>query len=198
MAIAMLVCAILVLNSNLTTARAAGSSCLPDVPLIDDHGQPFNPASLKGKAILVDFVHVSCPGVCMTLTGKFSAIAKKLGPQLGDSVVLLSLTNDPEHDSPEQLLKMARKRGADLDGWMFVTGKPDDITRMLETFGLKNGREPDGDPAHIPQVFLVGTDGCTIRDYNGIMMKPGVVAGDLHQAAAGKLAKAHSKWYEHL
>jgi cytochrome oxidase Cu insertion factor (SCO1/SenC/PrrC family) len=195
-AIIVVACLVLALGSR--AASAASPSCLPDVPLVDDHGQPFNPTSLKGKAVLVDFVHVSCPGVCMTLTAKFTEVAKKLGPEVGSNVMLLSITNDPEHDSPAQLLSMARKRGADQNGWLFATGKPDDVTEMLEAFDLKNGREPDGDPAHIPQVFLVGTDGCVVRDYNGLVMHPPTVAGDLQQAASGKLAKAHSKWYEHL
>ena len=128
----------------------------------------------------------------MTLTGKFSAVARKLGPQMGSDVILLSVSNDPEHDDPAQLLKLARKHGADISGWHFVTGKPDDIAKMLDAFGLKNNKEPNGEPAHIAQVFLVGPDGCTVHDYNGIVMKPKQVADQMRRAASGNQAEAHN------
>ena len=151
-----------------------------------------------GKATLVDFVHTSCPGVCMTLTGKFSAVAKKLGPQVGSDVMLLSVSNDPEHDDPAKLLKLARKHDADQSGWYFVTGKPEDIAKMLDAFGLKSGKEPDGEPAHIPQVFLLGPDGCKVHDYNGIIMKPKQVADQMRQTASGNEAKAHVEGHQPL
>jgi protein SCO1 len=166
------------------SARASSNTCMPDLPLVDSHGQPFDPASLKGKAILVDFVHTSCPGVCLTLTGKFSDVASKLGPELGSNVVLLSITNDPAHDGPKQLLQMAKKHGADKIGWLFLTGKPQDVDKFLAVFDLKSGLEPDGEPAHIPQVFLVGTDGCRMHDYNGMVMRPDKVTADLRRAAS--------------
>ena len=189
----LLVVAIAFAALSISGSVSAGSkACIPDVPLVDSHGQPFDPATLKGKATLVDFVHTSCPGVCMTLTGKFSAVARKLGPQMGSDVILLSVSNDPEHDNPAQLLKLARKHGADRSGWYFVTGKPEDVAKMLDAFGLKNGKEPDGEPAHIPQVFLVGPDGCTVHNYNGIIMRPKQVADQMRQAASGNQAEAHN------
>ncbi len=155
---------------------------LPNVSVIDDHGRPVSLSSLKGKVVLLDFIHVGCPGVCATLVSKFGEVADILKPELGSKVVLLSVTNDPEHDRPEQLLALARSSDADLNGWLFVTGKPDDVARVIKAFGVNNERMPDGSPAHITQVFLLGTDGQKKREYRGMLMKPQAVVSQIRDA----------------
>src|SRR5262245_4778584 len=62
-----------------------GAATLPeDVSVIDHYGKPFSLASLKGKVVLLDFVHIDCPGVCTNLTNKFGQVADRLGPdQIG-------------------------------------------------------------------------------------------------------------------
>ena len=155
---------------------------LPNVSVIDDHGRPVSLGSLKGKVILLDFIHIGCPGVCATLVSKFGEVADSLKPELGSKVVLLSVTNDPEHDRPEQLLALARSSDADLDGWLFVTGKPTDVDRVIKAFGVNNERMPDGSPAHITQVFLLGTDGQKKREYRGMLMKPQAVVSQIREA----------------
>ena len=155
---------------------------LPNVSVIDDHGRSVSLSSLKGKVVLLDFIHVGCPGVCTTLVSKFGEVADSLKPELGSRVVLLSVTNDPEHDRPEQLLALARQSDADLDGWLFVTGKPDDVERVIKAFGVKNERLPDGSPAHISQVFLLGVDGQKKREYQGMLMQTQTVVSQIREA----------------
>ena len=155
---------------------------LPNVSVIDDHGRPVSLGSLKGKVVLLDFIHIGCPGVCATLVSKFGEVADILKPELGSKVVLLSVTNDPEHDRPDQLLALARSSDADLDGWLFVTGKPSDVARVIKAFGVNNERMPDGSPAHITQVFLLGTDGQKKREYRGMLMKPQAVVSQIREA----------------
>jgi len=155
---------------------------LPNVSVIDDHGRSVSLGSLKGKVVLLDFIHIGCPGVCATLVSKFGEVADILKPELGSKVVLLSVTNDPEHDRPEQLLALARSSDADLDGWLFVTGKPTDVARVIKAFGVNNERMPDGSPAHITQVFLLGTDGQKKREYRGMLMKPQAVVSQIRDA----------------
>ena len=155
---------------------------LPNVSVIDDHGRPVSLGSLKGKVVLLDFIHIGCPGVCATLVSKFGEVADSLKPELGSKVVLLSVTNDPEHDRPEQLLALARSSDADLNGWLFVTGKPSDVARVIKAFGVNNERMPDGSPAHITQVFLLGTDGQKKREYRGMLMKPQAVVSQIREA----------------
>jgi protein SCO1/2 len=162
---------------------------LPDVSLIDQHGNSVSLASLKGKVVLLDFIHIGCPGVCSTLVSKFGEVADILKTDLGPNVVLLSVTNDPEHDRPEQLLELARTSAADLKGWLFVTGDPRDVERVIKAFGVNNEKLPDGSPAHITQVFLLDRDGRQRREYRGMLMKPEAVVAQIREVmdqAAGK------------
>jgi protein SCO1/2 len=156
--------------------RGRHEASLPDVQVIDDHGNPLALRSLRGKIVLLDFIHVGCPGVCSNLVNKFGQVADRLGPELGSRVILLSVTNDPIHDNPTELLKLARSSQADMKGWLFVTGNPDDVNRVIKEFGLNNDRLPDGSPNHLTAVFLLGSDGRQKRQYRGMVMNSDAVA----------------------
>lgn len=163
-------------------SRPVGS--LPDAKVIDDHGNPVSLASLKGKVVLLDFIHVGCPGVCSNLVNKFGQVADSLGPKLGSQVVLLSVTNDPTHDNPAELLKLAQSSQADMKGWLFVTGTPDEIDRVIKAFGVNNERLPDGSPNHITRVFLLGTDGRQKHEYQGMVMNSAAVVAQIKDTLA--------------
>ncbi len=152
---------------------------LPDVHLIDDHGQPVALESLKGKVVLIDFVHIGCPGVCDTLINKFGQIADQIRPELGTRVVLVSVSNDPVHDRPDLLLKLARDRQADMTGWLFLTGNAADVNRVIAAFGIDNHPLPDGSPNHISRVFMLGPDLRQQREYAGMAMHSRAVATDI-------------------
>ena len=151
------------------------SASLPDVQVIDDHGNRVSLGSFKGKVVLLDFIHVGCPGVCSNLVNKFGQVADSLGPELGSKVILLSVTNDPNHDNAAELLKLARSSQADMKGWLFVTGKPEDVDRVIKAFGVNNDRLPDGSPNHITRVFLLGPDGRQKHEYQGMVMDSAAV-----------------------
>jgi cytochrome oxidase Cu insertion factor (SCO1/SenC/PrrC family) len=152
---------------------------LPDVQLIDDHGHQVALESLKGKVVLIDFVHIGCPGVCDTLINKFGQIADQIRPELGTRVVLVSVTNDPVHDRPDLLLKLARDRQADMSGWLFLTGNAADVNRVIAAFGIDNHPLPDGSPNHISRVFMLGPDLRQQREYAGMAMDSHSVASEI-------------------
>jgi protein SCO1/2 len=155
------------------------AASLPDVQVVDDHGNPVSLGSLKGKVVLLDFIHVGCPGVCSNLVNKFGQVADSLGPELGSKVVLLSVTNDPTHDNAAELLKLARSSQADMKGWLFVTGKPEAVDRVLKAFGVNNTPMPDGSPNHITRVFLLGPDGHQTHEYQGMVMDSAAVVAQI-------------------
>jgi cytochrome oxidase Cu insertion factor (SCO1/SenC/PrrC family) len=168
-----LACAALIgalLIAGCSRKAAPRNSTLPNVPVIDDHGHALSLGSLRGKVVLLEFIHIGCPGVCDTLVSKFGQVADALGPDLGSKVVLLSVSNDPEHDTPPKLLELARSREADLAGWLFVTGKAGEVDRIIKAFGLHNEPLPDGSPNHITQVFLLSPDLRARREYAGMAM----------------------------
>jgi protein SCO1 len=167
---------------NRSSLQASSSDCLPAINLIDQNGQRVSLSSLKGKPVLVDFIYTSCPGPCKTLTQRMIDVAQKLGPTLGSQVTMVSISIDPEHDGPQQMLDYARTQGAARNGWLFLTGGPGEVDATLAAFGLSRERESDGSVSHIVGVILVGADGRKLHEYNGENLKYDTVAADLRIA----------------
>jgi protein SCO1/2 len=162
------------------------ADCLPDIALLDQHGQKVSLASLKGKPVLFDFIYTTCPGPCLMLTSRMKQIANQLGAALGSEVRIVSITVDPEHDHPAQLLTYAQAQDANINGWTFLTGTPKQIDDVMAHFDLIRKHEADGTVDHVVEYFLVGADGHELLQYMGEKADPKIVAGDLQQAAQGK------------
>ncbi len=165
-------------------AAANTNDCLPNITLVDQNGNRVSLASLKGKPVLIDFVYTSCTSTCPMLTAKMAAVARKLGPELGSGVRIVSITLDPEHDGPAELLDYARRENAAEPGWLFLTGSPADVDAVLARFRLKRERESDGSVMHTISAFLLGPDGRQIRQYNALEVNADTVAADVNRASA--------------
>lgn len=160
-------------------AAANSSDCLPALTLVDQHGRDVTLASLKGRPVLIDFIYTTCPGPCPLMTSRMAAVAKLLGPDLGKQVTFVSISIDPEHDRPAELEKYAHARGADEAGWLFLTGTPAQIDRVLALYHLKRMRNPDGTVNHAAASFLLGPDGRQVRQYQPLEVKPSAVVADI-------------------
>jgi protein SCO1 len=160
------------------------ADCLPAIALVDQHGAKVSLAGLKGKPVLIDFIYASCATACPLMTARFVQIAGKLGGDLGTKVTMVSVTIDPEHDDPAQLLDYAKTHAADRDGWLLLTGKPAAIDALLRIYRLNREHEPDGTIAHVTMSFLVGADGKQIRMYDTMEVAPDVVVGDIDRTLA--------------
>lgn len=179
-------------NQNNSPATAAlppdRPDCLPNLTLTDKFGHPINLMSLRGKPLLFDFFYTTCPGPCLVLTARMRMIAKQVGPALGSQVTFVSVTVDPEHDHPEQLLTYAKDRGVDRMGWLFLTGAPEQIDQLMARFKLRQQHESDGSVDHVLEFFVVGADGHLLYQYLSDT-SPERIAGDL--TAAEKVVAAN-------
>jgi protein SCO1 len=175
------------------------ADCLPDITLVDQNGHNVSLASLKGKPVLFDFIYTSCPGPCLLLTSRMKQIADRLGPKLGTEARIVSITVDPEHDHPEQLNAYAKAQGADVNGWLFLTGTSKQIDDVLAHFDVIRQHEADGTVDHVLEFFLVDANGHALLQYMGEKAEPDRVASDVERAvahepmAAGAGAIVHSR-----
>jgi protein SCO1/2 len=160
------------------------AECLPAVALTDQHGKQLMLSSLQGAPVLFDFIFTACRGPCPLLTQRMKTVAKDLGDLVGSKVRLVSLTVDPEHDGPSQLLTYAKQQGAETEGWSFLTGAPEKVDEVMQRFSLRRQREADGSVNHVTEFFLVGADGHPKRQYPGLTTEPATIAEDLRRAAA--------------
>ena len=119
------------------------------------------------------------------LTAKMAAIAHALGPALGGNVTIVSISLDPEHDSPAELAKYAKSHDASGKGWIFLTGTPAQVDQVLAPFKLRRTRESDGSITHSTVAFLLGPDGHQIRQYNALDVSPDAVVTDV-ESVGGK------------
>jgi protein SCO1 len=162
--------------------EATRTGALPDISLVDQNGKPVVLSSLKGKPLLVDFIYTSCPGPCRTITLSMEGVAAKLGPALGPRVAFVSISIDPEHEGPPQLLSYAKKLNAERAGWLFLSGGPEEIDSVLAAFHLKRERAPDGEIEHLEEVILIAADGRTFKVYEGDVLHADSVLADLRRA----------------
>lgn len=162
------------------------SDCFPDITLVDQHGRNVSLASLKGKPALFDFIYTRCPGPCLLLTSHMKLIANRLGPELGTDVHIVSITVDPEHDHPAELLAYANAQGAEVNGWLFLTGTPKQIDDVMKRFNVIRQREADGTVDHVLEFFLVDANGRAALQYLGEKASPDVIVSDLNRTLAGE------------
>lgn len=161
--------------------EASVKGCLKNTTLVDQNYQKVSLASLKGKPVVLDFIYTSCPGPCLMETAKLAKVAHGLGRDLGSRATIVSISVDPEHDGPKQMLDYARQQGVDETGWYFLTGSPADIDRALAGFKLTRERDPDGSVGHLEDMILLGPDGNEIREYNGAAVKAQTIVNDIRE-----------------
>jgi len=107
-----------------------------DVELINQHGEKlrFYSDLLKGKVVVINSFFSTCTSICPPMNRSFAKIQEALGDRLGKDVHLISLTVDPETDTPSRLKEYAEKVSA-KPGWHLLTGKKENIDLALSKVG---------------------------------------------------------------
>jgi protein SCO1 len=125
---------------------------IPDVAVLDQDGrkQNFYTDLIKDKVVVINFVFTTCRAICPMSGANFSKLQTLLGERLGHDVFLISISTDPETDSPEKL-KTWGERFKAKTGWTLITGEPKQIAGLLRV--LKgDGLDKD---YHVPSLFMV-------------------------------------------
>ena len=125
---------------------------LPDAVLITQDGVEVSlQRDVVGDRIVVmDFVYTTCTTVCPVLSAIFSQVQNQLGDRLGAEVVMVSMSVDPNRDTPARLKKYAERLGAG-DNWLWLTGRQQTVTEVLEELGAYTPNFADH-----PSMVLVG------------------------------------------
>jgi len=114
---------------------------LPSFALVDQEGKPFGAAEVRGKVWVADFIFTSCADACPRLTARMRSLQDRLHP--GERIGLLSITVDPERDTPQKLAEYARISGAHASLWKFLTGPQRDVERtVVNGFHVAMGKVP--------------------------------------------------------
>ncbi|MGA8196833.1 MAG: SCO family protein [Acetobacteraceae bacterium] len=90
---------------------------------------------MRGKILLINFFFTECDAVCPLMTENLVRVQELLAPRVGTDIFMVSITLQPEHDTPEVLAAYARTYGVG-PGWLFLTGKRSDIELLRHRLGF--------------------------------------------------------------
>lgn len=132
--------------------RSVEKYVVPDVTLVNQDGKKVRLAELlaANQPVMLDFIYGTCTTICPVLSAGYSNLQRKLGPE-AQQVRLVSVTIDPEYDTPEVMTEYLRRYNRQ-PGWDFLTGSRADIDRVMRAF---NAYVPNK-MAHYPLTLLRG------------------------------------------
>lgn len=164
---------------------------VPDYRLVNQDGKVIRIKNYRGKALLLTFIFTRCamPDQCTLMSNNFAAIDQELQkqPELRDKMHLLSISFDPEYDTP----KVLRSYGAAYTGkytdedfahWEFASGSTDEVKGIAQFFGLRYNKDSESGQEqiiHSLRTALIGPDGKIVKVYRGNEWKPEEVLKDI-------------------
>jgi protein SCO1/2 len=145
---------------------------VPDQALVDQDGQPFRLSSLRGSAVLLTFIYTRCPlpEFCPRMDGYFGAVQRAVKDgRLKRPVRLLSVSFDPDFDTPAELRAHAARVGADRSVWTLATAPRAEVEAWGARLGLSLIRD-DKNPANIThnlRTAVIDPQGRLVRILDG-------------------------------
>jgi protein SCO1 len=170
----------LVLIGEPATSRLAVIRGAPDFALVNQDARPVKLSDYKGKILLVSFVFTTCNGACPATTHRLAKIRAALDEQSKPAPVeMLSITLDPQRDTPEALRKYIKLYDLPAKQWTFVTGPPEQVAKTIEAWGMWVKPTANGQLDHPSRVFLVDQQQRIREVYNVDMLRSADVLEDI-------------------
>ncbi|MFL5398124.1 MAG: SCO family protein [Myxococcales bacterium] len=135
-----------------------GPGYFPNVPLTTQDGKVvrFYDDLLKNKSVVVNLIYTRCTASCPLETAKLTQVQKILGDRVGKDIFFYSISIDPKHDTPEALNAYAARFHVQ-PGWLFLTGKEEDIKLISKKLGLASLTDAANRDGHQP-TLMIGRD----------------------------------------
>jgi protein SCO1 len=183
--------ALLAATSGAPTSRLADIGPAPRTVLVDSRNEPFDLEKLRGKIVLVSFVYTTCNGVCPVTTQALVRVQKKLedAKLWGKSVEFVSITLDPKRDTAPVLQNYAKLWGAESPEWHFLTGAPEDVSKVVTAWDMWVKSDALGVLDHPSRIFLIDGRGREREIYNLEFLKPETVLEDVRDLLKESSAK---------
>jgi protein SCO1 len=162
---------------------------VPDQLLIDQDGKPRPMSAMRGHRVALTFTYTRCPmpNFCPLMDRNFQALQRevKKTPALAD-VRLVTVSFDPEFDTPPVLKAHAQRVEADPLIWTFVTGDRDEVERFAARFGVTIERAEQNpiDITHNLRTAIIDTAGRVVKVHTGNSWTPAEVLADLKATPA--------------
>jgi len=181
----LLALALLAFPAALGAHETGGDKRLPVIgtaqpfALTSQDGVPVALADLRGKVVALAFIYTGCPDICPMLTQKMVDVQDALGPVFGAKIAFVSITLDPERDTPDVLRDYAQFWGAKPEGWSFLTGSLEAVRDVTRRYGVFFAKKEDGSVEHSQLTTLIDADGQMRVQYLGARFDPEEFRHDL-------------------
>ena len=148
--------------------RLAVIQSAPDFELRDQDDKLVRFSSYRGQVVVVSFIFTTCNGTCPATTHRVANLRLECGRRsdLRDQVRFVSISLDPQRDTPAQLRGYRRLYEIDGHDWAFLTGPPKDVQIVLAAWGMWAKPAPNGQLDHPSRVYLVDPRGRVREIYN--------------------------------
>jgi protein SCO1/2 len=151
----------------------------PQFTLTSQDNKPVSLADSHGKVVAVTFIYTGCPDICPLLTQKMVDVQDALGEKFGAKIAFISISFDPERDTPEVLKDYAQFWGAKPEGWSFLTGSLEAVSDVTRRYGVFFAKKEDGSVEHSQLTTLVDSEGQMRVQYLGARFNPEEFRRDL-------------------
>ncbi len=155
MALALLSFAAALLGPAAAFADPWGADYFPNVSLTTQDGKVvrFYDDLLKGKAVAINLIYTQCSASCPLETAKLTQVQRILGDRVGRDIFFYSISIDPKNDTPE-VLKAYMAKYHIGPGWLFLTGKEEDIKLISNKLGLASLTDAANRDGHMPSLMI--------------------------------------------
>ncbi|MDH6251965.1 protein SCO1/2 [Chryseobacterium sp. H1D6B] len=167
---------------------------VPDFQLTDQNNKKITNKDMLGKVYLVEFFFSRCPTICPVMNTNMRAIEDEINnPEFG----IISISIDPDNDTPETLKQHAKRIGVKSPNWHFLTGNRTYIGDIADKFNIYVGdKEDEGESLnHSGMIALVDQDGNIRCRYNKDNMPILYYSGLNYEDADGKIPKLTGKYH---
>lgn len=167
---------------------------VPDYTMVNQDGKDIRLHNFHGKVLLLTFIYTRCPlpEYCNLMSTNFAEVDRQLQtePAVYSKTHLLSITIDPEYDTPKVLRSYGaahteRYQNETFEHWDFATGSKDQIKGVAQFFGLRYFQDKD-QIVHGLRTVIVGPEGKVVKVYRDNQWKPEEVVGEMGRLLEGK------------
>jgi len=132
------------------------------VPVEDQFGEITKLDRYKGHPVLITMFYASCPHVCPLLISTIKLTESKLSAEQRADLRVLTISIDPERDTPEKMLETMERHSVEASRWSMVRPQPGDLRTIAGVFGVKYKQLPNGEFNHTTRIILLDREGTQI------------------------------------
>src|SRR5215510_11919496 len=149
---------------GISPTSATPNKKAPEFALLNQEGNRFESAKLHGKVVVLNFIFTTCTDVCPLFTANLAQLQRTLKNERAGSLFLISITTDPEVDSPKVLKAYAQRYGADFNNWAFLTGTEEQLKAVWKGLDIRVIRKGRGLVQHTSLTTILDRQG--LRRFN--------------------------------